>query len=58
MTTRPERFRVNAIECYVAAQKAKDPEIKEIYLELMSTWRELADRVERIEHSWLDQGGY
>jgi hypothetical protein len=24
MTTRPERFRVKALECYVAAQKAKD----------------------------------
>jgi hypothetical protein len=52
MTTRPEEeFRVNAIACYVAAQKAKNPEIKEIYLELMRSWRELADRVERIEYA-------
>jgi hypothetical protein len=57
MTTRPEQFRVNAIECYIAAQKAKDPEFKEIYLELMLRYRELADQVERREHSWLDREG-
>jgi hypothetical protein len=57
MTTRPERFRVNAIECYIASQKVKDPEFKEIYLELMRRYRELADQVERIEHSWLDREG-
>jgi hypothetical protein len=33
MTTRPERFRVKALECYVAAQN---------YLELMQNWRDLA----------------
>jgi hypothetical protein len=44
MTSRPERFRVKALECYVAAQKAKDPDAKEIYLGLICGWRELADR--------------
>ena len=57
MTTRPERFRVNAIECYIAAQKVKDPEFKDIYLELMCRYRELADQVERTEHAWLDREG-
>jgi hypothetical protein len=56
MTSRPERFRANALECYVAAQKAKDPEAKEIYLELMCGWRELANRIEHFEHTWLDRG--
>jgi hypothetical protein len=53
MTTRPERFRVKALECYVAAQKAKDPD----YLELMRNWRDLADEIERFEHAWLDREG-
>jgi hypothetical protein len=42
MTTRPERFRVKALECYVTAQKAKDPETRDAYLELMRNWRDLA----------------
>jgi hypothetical protein len=56
MTTRPERFRVRAMEFHIAAQKAKDPETRKAYLELMRGWRELADEIERFEHSWLDQG--
>ena len=56
MTTRPERFRVRAMECVIAAQKAKDPEIREAYLELMRGWRELADEIEHFEHSGLDHG--
>jgi hypothetical protein len=56
MTTRPERFRVRAMECHIAAQKAREPDTKEAYLELMRVWRELADEIERFEHSWLDQG--
>jgi hypothetical protein len=56
MTTRPERFRVRAMECHIAAQKAKDPETREAYLELVRVWRELADEIEGFEHSWLDQG--
>jgi hypothetical protein len=35
MTTRPERFRVKALECYAAAQKETDPKTREAYLELM-----------------------
>jgi hypothetical protein len=31
MTTRPERFRVKAIECFIAAQKTQDPKTKETY---------------------------
>jgi hypothetical protein len=56
MTTRPERFRVKAVECSVAAQRAKNPETKQTYLELMRSWRELADEIERFEHGWLDRG--
>ena len=44
------------MEFHIAAQKAKDPENREAYLELMRGWRELADEIERFEHSWLDQG--
>ena len=44
------------MECHIAAQKAQEPETKEAYLELMRVWRELADEIERFEHSWLDQG--
>lgn len=57
MTTRPERFRVRAMECHIAAQKAREPDTKEAFLELMRGWRELADEIERFEHSWLDRGG-
>jgi hypothetical protein len=57
MTTRPERFRVKAAKCYVAAQKAKDPETRDAYLELMRNWRELADEIEHFEHAWLDREG-
>jgi hypothetical protein len=57
MTTRPERFRVKAMECYAAAQKADDPRTREAYLELMRNWRELADEIERFEHTWLDREG-
>jgi hypothetical protein len=31
MTTRPEQFRVKAIECFIAAQKTQDPKTKETY---------------------------
>jgi hypothetical protein len=57
MTTRPERFRVKALESHLAAQKAKDPEIKEAYLELMRNWRDLAEEIEHFEHAWLDREG-
>ena len=57
MTTRPERFRVKAMECSIAAQKTQHPETKEAYLELMHCWRELADEIEHFEQSWLDKGG-
>ncbi len=40
MTTRPELFRVRAMECQIAAQKAKDPDIKEAYLDLMRGWHD------------------
>ena len=56
MTTRPERFRVRAMECHIAAQKAREPDTKEAYLELMRGWRELADEIEHFEHSCLDRG--
>jgi hypothetical protein len=55
MTTRPERFRVKAVECYVAARKTQDLATKEAYLELVRC--ELADEIEHFEHSWLDRGG-
>jgi hypothetical protein len=57
MTTRPERFRVKALECYAAAQKTKDPETREAYLELVRNWRDLAEEIERFEHAWLDREG-
>lgn len=57
MTTRPERFRVKALECYAAAQKTNDPATKEAYLELMQNWRDLANEIERFEHAYLDREG-
>jgi hypothetical protein len=45
------------MECHAAAQKAEDPATREAYLELMRNWRELADEVERFEHTWLDREG-
>jgi hypothetical protein len=57
MTTRPERFRVKALECHAAAQNAKDPATKEAYLELVRNWRDLADEIERFEHAGLDREG-
>jgi hypothetical protein len=57
MTTRPERFRVKALENYLAAQEAKNPEIREAYLELMRNWRDLAAEIEHFEHAWLDRDG-
>jgi hypothetical protein len=45
------------MECSIAAQKVKDPDAREAYLELMRGWRELADEIERFEHSSLDRGG-
>jgi hypothetical protein len=55
MTLRPELFRVKAVECQIAAQKVKEPGVKETYLELMRGWRELADEIEHFEHTWLDR---
>ena len=57
MATRPELLGVKAAKCYVAAQKAKDPETRDAYLELMRHWRELADEIERFEHAWFDREG-
>ena len=57
MTTRPERFRVKALECYAAAQKAKDSETRAAYLEMMRNWRELAEEIEHFEQTWLDREG-
>ena len=45
------------MECYAAAQNAKDPATKEAYLELMRNWRDLADEIEHFEHAWLDREG-
>jgi hypothetical protein len=45
------------MECHIAAQKAREPDTKEAYLELMRGWRELADEIEHFEHSCLDRGG-
>ncbi len=58
MTLRPELFRAKAVECQIAAQKAKDPDVKETYLELMRGWHELANEIEHFEHTWLDRGGF
>ena len=55
--SRPELLGVKAAKCYVAAQKAKDPETRDAYLELMRHWRELADEIERFEHAWFDREG-
>jgi hypothetical protein len=57
MTLRPEMFRAKAVECQIASQKAKEPDVKESYLELMRGWRELADEIQHFEHTWLDRGG-
>jgi len=51
------RVRVKALECYVAAQKAKDPETRDAYLELMRNWRDMAEEIEHFEHAWLDREG-
>jgi hypothetical protein len=55
MTTRPERFRVKAIECSIAAQKTQDRKPKRLIWN--SCAGELADEIEHFEHSWLDSGG-
>jgi hypothetical protein len=57
MTLRPELFRAKAMECQLAAQKAKDPEFREAYQDLMRSWRELAEQIEHFEHTWLDRCG-
>jgi hypothetical protein len=49
MTSRQERLRFRAMECYVAAQNAKDRQARKASLELMSGWRELADYNEGLE---------
>ena len=49
--------RERMVKKYLAAQKAKDPEIREVYLELMRNWRDLAEEIEHFEHAWLDWEG-
>ena len=58
MTLRPELFRTKATECQVAAQKTKDLEVRQSYLELMRGWRELAEQIEHFEQTWLDREGF
>jgi hypothetical protein len=43
-----EFFRTAVAECDAAAQFAKDPIIKQAYLDLAQGWRALADEIERL----------
>lgn len=50
MTSRPERCRARALECRIAAEKTKDLEAKETFLDLACEWLKLADSVEYLEN--------
>ncbi|HUC49977.1 MAG TPA: hypothetical protein VMA30_11370 [Xanthobacteraceae bacterium] len=51
-----EFFRGRVAECDAAAQSAKDPIIKQAYLELAQGWRALADEIERLRSQvWRPQ---
>ncbi len=56
MTSRPEAFRVKAMECEAAARKIRDPELKDTYLNIARSWRDLADEVDRFELASLGRG--
>jgi len=49
-------FRAKAVECEVAAQNVKDPEAKKSFFDLARGWRDLADQIQRLEHTLLDGG--
>jgi hypothetical protein len=49
MDPRVERFRAKAAECQRAAQASKDTLARRTYLELTTSWNELADQVERLD---------
>jgi hypothetical protein len=51
-----EFFRTGVAECFAAAQSARDPIIKQAYLELAQGWRALADEIERLRSQiWRPQ---
>ncbi len=50
------RNRVRAVECEAAARKAADPELKDTYLNIARSWRDLADEVDRFELESLIRG--
>lgn len=45
-------YQARAAECLDAAQRTATPEVRQVYLDLMKHWIELADRKAK-----LDQGG-
>jgi hypothetical protein len=51
--SRAELFQARATECYQAAQKSKDPKVKQNFMELMASWTELAARVEDLDRNRL-----
>jgi hypothetical protein len=53
LKSRVDFFRSGAAECHAAAQAAKDPAIKQAYLELARGWGLLVDEIERlISRQW------
>lgn len=50
MTTTAEAYRRKAEEAERCADKASDPEAKQIYREMAAHWRELA--LEAAKHNW------
>ncbi len=53
LKSRVDFFRTGAAECHAAAQAAKNPAIKQAYLDLAQGWRLLADEIERlISQQW------
>ena len=44
-----EDCRANALKCYRIAQKAADRDVRRTLFDLSVQWRELADKIERLQ---------
>jgi hypothetical protein len=51
MVSRAELCLEKALECYRAAQRAQEKELKAMYLDLAKQWREMAEQVEMLERN-------
>jgi hypothetical protein len=56
--SRAEFFRNCVAQCQAAAETAKDPAIKQAYLELMQAWQVLAAEIERLRTQILRREVY